>query len=203
MNIQIVRDSLAKALASPAATLVEDEALPQYIAKRRWLGLKDQTIKAVRVTDLVNIGDEAREILLTVAEVKTTGSDDALASAVGGSLGGRAVYSAPQYARSGARAAWPAHGFAHRRLCSASLRPSICYVPSVGQRVCLRRWGSALPADRSRTRSARNNSRRRGRGFQRANQGTEFVLYFALVGPVSQRAADALFLCCSGSECQK
>jgi hypothetical protein len=54
----IVRDSLAKALASPAAKLVEDEALPQYIAKRRWFGLKDQTIKAVRVTHLVNIGDE-------------------------------------------------------------------------------------------------------------------------------------------------
>jgi maltose alpha-D-glucosyltransferase/alpha-amylase len=65
---------LAKALASPAAKLVEDEALPQYIAKRRWFGLKDQTIKAVRVAHLVNIGDEAREILLTVAEVKTTGA---------------------------------------------------------------------------------------------------------------------------------
>jgi maltose alpha-D-glucosyltransferase/alpha-amylase len=70
----IVRDSLAKALASPAAKLIEDEALPQYIAKRRWFGLKDQTIKAVRVAHLVNIGDEAREILLTVAEVKTTGA---------------------------------------------------------------------------------------------------------------------------------
>ena len=70
----IVRDSLAKALASPAAKLVEDEALPQYIAKRRWFGLKDQTIKAARVTHLVNIGDEAREILLTVAEVNTTGA---------------------------------------------------------------------------------------------------------------------------------
>jgi maltose alpha-D-glucosyltransferase/alpha-amylase len=70
----IVRDSLAKALASPAAKLVEDEALPQYIAKRRWFGLKDQTIKAARVTHLVNIGDEAHEILLTVVEVKTTGA---------------------------------------------------------------------------------------------------------------------------------
>jgi maltose alpha-D-glucosyltransferase/alpha-amylase len=70
----IVRDSLAKALASPAAKLVEDEALPQYIAKRRWFGVKDQTIKAARVTHLVNIGDEAHEILLTVVEVKTTGA---------------------------------------------------------------------------------------------------------------------------------
>ena len=70
----IIRGSLAKALVSPAAKLVEDEAFPQYIAKRRWFGLKDQPIKAARVTHLVNIGDDADEILLTVAEVKTTGA---------------------------------------------------------------------------------------------------------------------------------
>jgi maltose alpha-D-glucosyltransferase/alpha-amylase len=69
----IVRGSLAKALVSPAAELIEDEALPQYIAKRRWFGLRDQPIKAARVTHLVNIGDDADEILLTIAEVKTTG----------------------------------------------------------------------------------------------------------------------------------
>ena len=44
----VIRGSLAKALVSPAAKLVEDEALPQYIAKRRWFGLKDQPIKAAR-----------------------------------------------------------------------------------------------------------------------------------------------------------
>jgi maltose alpha-D-glucosyltransferase / alpha-amylase len=65
----IVRGSLAKALVSPAAKLVEDEALPQYISKRRWFGLKDQPIKAARISHLVNIGDDADEILLTVAEV--------------------------------------------------------------------------------------------------------------------------------------
>ena len=70
----IIRGSLAKALVSPAAKLVEDEALPQYIAKRRWFGLKDQPIKAARVTHLVNIGDDGDEILLTVVEVKTTGA---------------------------------------------------------------------------------------------------------------------------------
>ena len=69
----VVRGSLAKALVSPAAELVE-EALPQYIAKRRWFGLKDQQIKAARIAHLVNIGDEADEILLTVAEVKTPGT---------------------------------------------------------------------------------------------------------------------------------
>jgi maltose alpha-D-glucosyltransferase/alpha-amylase len=70
----IIRGSLSKALVSPAAKLVEDEALPKYIAKRRWFGLKDQPIKAARVTHLVNIGDDADEILLTVVEVKTTGA---------------------------------------------------------------------------------------------------------------------------------
>jgi maltose alpha-D-glucosyltransferase/alpha-amylase len=67
----IVRDSLAKALVSPAAKLVEEEALPQYIAKRRWFGLRDQPIKAARIKHLVNIGDDGDEILLTVAEVET------------------------------------------------------------------------------------------------------------------------------------
>src|SRR4029077_13036409 len=70
----IIRGGLAKALFSPAANLLEEEAFPQYIAKRRWFGLKDQPIKAARVTHLVNIGDDADEILLTVVEVKTTGA---------------------------------------------------------------------------------------------------------------------------------
>jgi maltose alpha-D-glucosyltransferase/alpha-amylase len=70
----IIRGNLSKALISPAAKLVEDEALPQYIAKRRWFSLKDQPIKAARVTYLVDIGDDADEILLTVVEVKTTGA---------------------------------------------------------------------------------------------------------------------------------
>ena len=70
----IIRGGLAKALVSPAANLLEEEAFPQYIAKRRWFGLKDQPIKAARVTHLVNIGDDADEILLTVVEVKTSGA---------------------------------------------------------------------------------------------------------------------------------
>jgi maltose alpha-D-glucosyltransferase/alpha-amylase len=70
----VIRDSLVKALSTAAAALIEDQALPQYIAKRRWFGLKDQTIKATRIANLVNIGDQAHEILLTEIEVKTTGA---------------------------------------------------------------------------------------------------------------------------------
>jgi maltose alpha-D-glucosyltransferase / alpha-amylase len=70
----VIRDSLAKALATPARTLIEDESLPQYLAKRRWFGLKDQKIEAIRIANFVNIGDREREILLTEIEVKTGGT---------------------------------------------------------------------------------------------------------------------------------
>jgi maltose alpha-D-glucosyltransferase / alpha-amylase len=70
----IIRDSLANALSTPAAKLVEDEALPQYIARRRWFALKDQAIKATRVINLINIAEGADEILLSEVEVKTAGA---------------------------------------------------------------------------------------------------------------------------------
>jgi maltose alpha-D-glucosyltransferase/alpha-amylase len=70
----VIRDSLAKALSTSAAKLVEDEALPQYIARRRWFGLKDQAIKATRIINLIDIDEGAHEILLTEVEVKTPGT---------------------------------------------------------------------------------------------------------------------------------
>ena len=70
----VIRDSLAKALATSAVKLIEDEALPQYIAKRRWFGLKDQVIKNARIMNVAKIGDEPHEILLSEIEVKTTGA---------------------------------------------------------------------------------------------------------------------------------
>ena len=70
----VIRDSLAKALATSAVKLIEDEALPQYIAKRRWFGLKDQAIKNARIMNVAKIGDEPHEILLSEIEVKTTGA---------------------------------------------------------------------------------------------------------------------------------
>jgi maltose alpha-D-glucosyltransferase / alpha-amylase len=70
----VIRDNLGKALATSAVKLIEDEALPQYIAKRRWFGLKDQAIKNARITNVAKIGDEPHEILLSEIEVKTTGA---------------------------------------------------------------------------------------------------------------------------------
>jgi maltose alpha-D-glucosyltransferase / alpha-amylase len=69
----VIRDSLVKATSTSTGKLIEDEALPQYIAKRRWFGLKDKTIKSTRLTYAVDIGDGGREILLAEIEVRTAG----------------------------------------------------------------------------------------------------------------------------------
>src|SRR5204862_4209132 len=40
----VIRDSLAKELSTSAARVLEDEALPEYIPRRRWFDLKDHAI---------------------------------------------------------------------------------------------------------------------------------------------------------------
>ena len=69
----VVRDSLGKAFSTSAESVIGREILPQYIAKRRWFGAKDQSIASARVTHLTNIGDANREILLSEIEVKSSG----------------------------------------------------------------------------------------------------------------------------------
>jgi maltose alpha-D-glucosyltransferase / alpha-amylase len=68
----VIRDHLAGALTSHSGKMIETDALPQYIAKRRWFGLKDETIETVRISGLVNIADKGREFLLSAIEVKTS-----------------------------------------------------------------------------------------------------------------------------------
>ena len=67
----VMRDSLAKALSPDGRVLIENESLPQYIAKRRWFGLKDQTIRSAHIANVTDIRDGDREILLAEVEVKT------------------------------------------------------------------------------------------------------------------------------------
>jgi maltose alpha-D-glucosyltransferase / alpha-amylase len=67
----VIRDGLAKGLVGSNVKLIEQEALPQYIPKRRWFGLKDHPITDTVITDVTNIGDDAREILLSEIEVQT------------------------------------------------------------------------------------------------------------------------------------
>ena len=67
----VIRESLFKTLQTPSRTLIEDDALPQYLIKRRWFGLKDQKLKGARIVNITNIGDQDRELLLAEIESDT------------------------------------------------------------------------------------------------------------------------------------
>ncbi|HEY5047744.1 MAG TPA: maltose alpha-D-glucosyltransferase [Rhizomicrobium sp.] len=67
----VVRGRVGDALLRMARDAVENEILPQYIAKRRWFGLKDEKIESTRIARLIDIGEGAEEILLAEIEVKT------------------------------------------------------------------------------------------------------------------------------------
>jgi maltose alpha-D-glucosyltransferase/alpha-amylase len=67
----VIRGRVCDALLRMARDAVENEILPQYIAKRRWFGLKDEKIESTRIDRLIDIGDDAEEILLGEIEVKT------------------------------------------------------------------------------------------------------------------------------------
>jgi len=70
----VMRDSLAKALATSGRDLIEHDALPHYLAKRRWFGLKDHTIRTACIANVTDIGASGREILLAEVEVKVNGA---------------------------------------------------------------------------------------------------------------------------------
>jgi maltose alpha-D-glucosyltransferase / alpha-amylase len=67
----VLRDTLAHGLVAGAQTVIEQDSLPQYICKRRWFGLKDQTIDKVHIASTIEIGEGGREILINEIEVKT------------------------------------------------------------------------------------------------------------------------------------
>jgi maltose alpha-D-glucosyltransferase/alpha-amylase len=66
----VLRGSLADALRASAAPL-EREALPFYLAKRRWFSAKDQTVKSTRLLYLARFSGGEREILLAEIEAHT------------------------------------------------------------------------------------------------------------------------------------
>ena len=69
----VMRENLAKALSTSGRALLEDESLPQYLSRRRWFGLKDETVKSTHIGNLTDISDNGREILLCEIEVKVNG----------------------------------------------------------------------------------------------------------------------------------
>jgi maltose alpha-D-glucosyltransferase / alpha-amylase len=71
----VLRDSLNGALSSGTKKMIESDVLPQYVAKRRWFGLKDEAIKSAHIANVITIADREREILFTEVEIKTSGGD--------------------------------------------------------------------------------------------------------------------------------
>ncbi len=66
----VLRSRLADGL-SAMAPAVEREALPPYLAKRRWFGAKDQTLKASRFAYFARLPGADRDLLLSEVEVTT------------------------------------------------------------------------------------------------------------------------------------
>jgi maltose alpha-D-glucosyltransferase/alpha-amylase len=69
----VLRENLGKVLSTTAEAVIAREILPQYIVKRRWFGLKDQSIESTRIAHLTNIGEAGREFLLGEVQVKGGG----------------------------------------------------------------------------------------------------------------------------------
>ena len=67
----VFRHSLTEALASSAGSELEHDALPAYLAKRRWFSAKDQTIRSACIRSLARLPGGGREILLSQVEAKT------------------------------------------------------------------------------------------------------------------------------------
>jgi maltose alpha-D-glucosyltransferase/alpha-amylase len=67
----VFRHSLTEALASATGSELERDALPAYLAKRRWFSAKDQTIKSACIRSLARLPDGGREVLLAQVEAKT------------------------------------------------------------------------------------------------------------------------------------
>jgi len=67
----VVRGRLGDAILRTARDAIEEDILPQYIAKRRWFGLKDEDIESARIARLIDLTGNAEEIFLAEIEVKT------------------------------------------------------------------------------------------------------------------------------------
>ena len=67
----VLRESLAEALTGSSRTPIEHEALPEYLAKRRWFGAKGEAIESTRIGATLSIPGCDREMLLCEIEART------------------------------------------------------------------------------------------------------------------------------------
>ncbi|HTJ89670.1 MAG TPA: putative maltokinase, partial [Acidocella sp.] len=72
----VLRAGLSDALEPVAKKILESEALPAYLRRRRWFAAKDQKISSVKLVRSDKISGRSPEILLTELEVQlSTGRD--------------------------------------------------------------------------------------------------------------------------------
>ncbi|MGC9269652.1 maltose alpha-D-glucosyltransferase [Acidiphilium sp.] len=69
----VMRKGLADLLNAETRTILETEALPSYLARRRWFAAKDRKIDAARLGQADVLGDEAEAVLLAEVNVELGG----------------------------------------------------------------------------------------------------------------------------------
>src|SRR5205085_12071855 len=74
----VFRHALTEALASSTGSELERDALPAYLAKRRWFSAKDQIIKSACIKSLAPLPGAGREVLLAQVEATTDGGTSCL-----------------------------------------------------------------------------------------------------------------------------
>jgi maltose alpha-D-glucosyltransferase/alpha-amylase len=66
----VVRNGMADVLAPAARKLIETDALPPYLKRRRWFASKDQEIKSAKLFRAEKITGRSMDVLLTEVEVQ-------------------------------------------------------------------------------------------------------------------------------------
>jgi len=70
LNTLVIRNGLMDVLAPAARKVIETEALPAYLKRRRWFASKDQAIKSARLVRTDKIPGRSIDLLLTEVEVQ-------------------------------------------------------------------------------------------------------------------------------------
>jgi maltose alpha-D-glucosyltransferase/alpha-amylase len=70
LNTLVLRNGLMDVLEPPARKVLETEALPAYLLRRRWFASKDAAMKSVRLARADAIPSRTLELLLTEVEVR-------------------------------------------------------------------------------------------------------------------------------------
>lgn len=71
LHTLVLRKDVSEVVEQPARGLLEREALPSYLPKRRWFGGKNENLLGTRIAEAIVLPDTARPILLAEIEART------------------------------------------------------------------------------------------------------------------------------------